>query len=55
MLIKIEFALILDFRSKKSKIFYEDFELKLFSKVLADLGGFEPPTLGSEVPRHIPG
>jgi hypothetical protein len=26
--------------------------IKLF---IADLGGFEPPTLGSEVPRHIPG
>ncbi len=23
--------------------------------VITDLGGFEPPTLGSEVPRHVPG
>ena len=30
--------------------------INIFKKnKLADLGGFEPPTLGSEVPRHIPG
>lgn len=45
-----EGELILDHLNKKQ--FLELILNNIFSK--ADLGGFEPPTLGSEVPRHNP-